>query len=151
MLTQEQKRLVKSSFDSLLPVSEKAAGLFYNKLFELDPSLRPMFMSDMSGQGRKFVNMLRIAVANLDSLEQVMPAVEAMGRRHAGYGIEKRHYETFGAALLWAVDSCCGSHASESTREAWKALYECITGAMQQAAEEECILAQGDNFVLIAV
>jgi hemoglobin-like flavoprotein len=152
VLTPEQKRLVKLSFDKLLPVSHVAAGLFYGKLFELEPSLRHMFMGDIHAQERKFINMLRIVVTNLDRIEQVTPAIEALGRRHAGYGVEARHYRMFGTALLWAVEQAAGPDCLAGTKDAWQALYTFLTDTMQQAAEEEIVHPpRFENLVLIAV
>jgi len=152
VLTPEQKRLVKLSLNNLLPASDVAAGLFYSKLFELEPSLRHMFMGDMQGQERKFVNMLSIVIANLDRIEQVTPAIEALGRRHSGYGVEARHYETFGTALLWAVEQTAGPDSLSGTKEAWQALFSYLAGIMQKAAADEAVNpAQLENLVLIAV
>jgi hemoglobin-like flavoprotein len=152
VLTPEQKSLVKQSFESLMPVSRTAAGLFYKKLFELEPSLRHMFMGDMQAQERKFVNMLKIVVSNLDRIEQVTPAIEALGRRHAGYGVEARHYEIFGTALLWAVEQAAGPDCLSGTREAWFALYSYLTETMKNAGADEMVNPpRFENLVLMAV
>lgn len=152
MLTPEQQRLVKLSFEQLLPVSHIAAGLFYSKLFELEPSLRHMFMGDIQSQERKFVNMLRIVVTNLDRTEQVTPAIEALGRRHAGYGVNPSHYRVFGTALLWAVEQAAGPDCLTGTREAWYALFSYLAETMHQAAADELVNPpRFENLVLIAV
>jgi hemoglobin-like flavoprotein len=99
----QQKYLVQSSFQKVAPIAETAASLFYGRLFELDPSLRHMFHGDMKEQGRKLMNMLTLAVRGLDRPEQLIPAVQMLGRRHTGYGVKPEHYDTVGAALLWTL------------------------------------------------
>jgi len=42
-MTLKQKQLVQNTWKKVLPISESAATLFYGRLFELDPSTRPLF------------------------------------------------------------------------------------------------------------
>src|SRR3954470_15778831 len=107
-MTPEQTNLVRTSFAMVLPIAETAAELFYTRLFELDPSLRGMFRGDMKEQGRKLMSMIKVAVANLDNLGEIIPAVQALGARHARYGVEERHYHTVAAALLWTLEKGLG-------------------------------------------
>src|SRR4051812_3691147 len=109
MLTATQKMLVQETFASIAPIADDAAALFYRRLFELDPSLQAMFRGDMSEQRRKLMNMLGAAVRGLDRLEQLVPVVQDLGRKHAHYGVEERHYDTVGAALLWTLDKGLGA------------------------------------------
>ena len=97
----DQKTLVQQTFASIAPIADDAAQLFYRRLFELDPSLQAMFRGDMTEQRRKLMNMIGAAVKGLDRLEQLVPVVQDLGRKHVGYGVEDRHYDTVGAALLW--------------------------------------------------
>src|SRR5215204_6216575 len=103
-MTHEQTRLVQASFELIAPNADVAAALFYDRLFELDPSLRGLFHSDMHEQGKKLMQMLTVAVRGLDRLEALVPAVQALGRRHSGYGVTDAHYVTVAEALLWALE-----------------------------------------------
>ena len=87
-MTPEQTMLVKSSWEKVLPISDKAAELFYGRLFELDPDLKSLFKGDMEEQGRKLMRMISTAVAALDRLEAIVPAVQQLGVRHVGYGVK---------------------------------------------------------------
>ena len=78
-MTLNEKNLVLRSFAQVMPIAETAAELFYGRLFELDPTLRPMFRGDMREQGRKLMQMLAVAVHGLDRLHEILPAVRAMG------------------------------------------------------------------------
>ena len=129
-----QKELVQTSFEQVWPIADAAAALFYGRLFELDPTLRPLFKGDIKEQGRKLMEMIRLAVKGLDRPEALMPALAALGRRHAGYGVNKHDYETVGEALLWTLEQGLGPGFTPDVREAWEALYGFVAGAMREAA-----------------
>jgi len=136
MLTVHQRTLVQESFAIVAPIADDAAALFYRRLFELDPSLQHMFRGDMAEQRRKLMQMLTAAVKGLDRLEQLVPVVQDLGRRHATYGVEERHYETVGAALLWTLEKGLGKAFTPETKEAWATVYGILATTMQDAARE---------------
>lgn len=129
-----QKALVQTSFAQVRPISETAAALFYRRLFELDPTLRPLFKGDLNEQGRKLMDMLRMAVKGLDRPEALLPALAALGRRHAGYGVNERDYETVGEALLWTLEQGLGPSFTPEIREAWTALYKLVADTLSAAS-----------------
>lgn len=133
-MTPAQKTLVQQSFARVAPISEQAAALFYGRLFELDPQLRSLFRGDMKEQGRKLMQMLAVAVNGLDRLEELVPAVQALGRRHLGYGVEDGHYETVGEALLWTLQQGLGDAFTADTRQAWAEVYGLLAATMRSAA-----------------
>ena len=138
-LTQTQIDLVKDSFKYVEPIADTAAGLFYARLFELDPSLRPLFKRDIKEQGKMLMQTIAIAVHSLDSVENVVPAVKALGQRHMGYGVQPTHYDTVGAALLWTLEQGIGDAFTPDVRDAWAAVYTilaetAISGAGETAA-----------------
>ena len=132
----DQIALVQSSFAHVVPISDTAATLFYTRLFELDPSLRPLFHTDMPSQGRKLMDMLRVVVNGLNRLDELVPAVQALGRRHAAYQVEDQHYEIVGAALLWTLRQGLGEGFTADVEDAWKAAYAVLSATMQAAAAE---------------
>lgn len=135
-MTPEQALLVKSTWTQVVPISEQAAELFYNKLFELDPELKPLFKGDMKEQGRKLMAMINTAVNALDRLEAVVPAVQDLGRRHIGYGVKDKDYETVGAALLWTLETGLGAAFTSEVRDAWASVYGVLSDTMRAAAAE---------------
>jgi hemoglobin-like flavoprotein len=141
MLTQTQKTLVQKSFATIVPIADDAAALFYRRLFEIDPSLESMFKGNMAEQRRKLMQMLTAAVKGLDRLEQLVPVVQDLGRRHAGYGVADRHYETVGAALIWTLEMGLGKAFTAETREAWVTVYTLIATTMKDAASERLAAA----------
>jgi hemoglobin-like flavoprotein len=103
----------------------------------LDPGLRHLFRSpDMAEQGRKLMQMLTVVVKGLDRLDQLIPAVQALGRRHVGYGVHDGHYETVGRALLWTLQQGLGDDFTDAVREAWTQAYTVLADVMKAAAGE---------------
>jgi len=141
MLTLTQKRLVQESFAKISTIADDAAALFYRRLFELNPSLQRMFHGSMADQRKILMQMLSTAVTGLDYLEQLVPIVQELGRRHATYGVIDAHYATFGAALLWTLEKGLGSAFTPETREAWTAVYTLLATTMKEAAREARVAA----------
>src|SRR5690348_3646993 len=109
-MTPVQKNLIRTTWAQVLPIAESAAGLFYQRLFEIDPTTRALFRdTDMAQQRRKLLHVLGVAVSSLDNLGALMKTVEDLGRRHAGYGVKDAHYDSVGAALLWTLEEGLGS------------------------------------------
>lgn len=133
-MTPRQVELVQASWASVDPIAEAAAEIFYSKLFALDPSLRAMFRGDMREQGRKLMSMIAFAVRGLSRLETLVPGVQALGRRHAGYGVRDKHYETVATALLWTLHQGLGKAFTDEVREAWATAYGVLATTMKDAA-----------------
>lgn len=133
-MTPESRALVRESFAKVVPIAPQAAAMFYERLFALDPSLRPLFKGDMREQGRKLMAMIGTAVAHLDRLDSIIPAVQDLGRRHAGYGVPPASYDTVAAALLWTLEQGLGADFTPATRAAWTECYTTLAGVMKAAA-----------------
>jgi len=135
-MTPEQVVLVKSSWEKVLPISDKAAELFYGKLFELDPGLKSLFKGDMTEQGKKLMKMINTAVNGLDRLNDIVPAVQQLGVRHIQYGVKDEHYDTVGAALLWTLEAGLGDLFTGEVKAAWATVYGILADTMKTAAAE---------------
>ena len=125
--------LVQASFRQVVPRADQAAALFYARLFELDPSLRAFFRGDMTEQGRKLMAMIAAAVAGLEKIDALVPAVRALGARHGGYGVTEDHYATVGAALLWTLEKALGPEFTPAVRAAWVSVYSLLANTMIEA------------------
>ena len=135
-MTPEQVDLVQTSWEKVKPISEQAAELFYGRLFELDPSLKPLFKGDMKEQGRKLMATLNLAVTSLTNLEAILPAVKDLGRRHVKYGVPDESYATVGQALLWTLGQGLGDAFTDEHKEAWTQTYVTLSTVMLDAAHE---------------
>ena len=139
MVTTAQKILVQESFAAVATIADDAAILFYQRLFELDPSLRPLFRGDMAEQRKKLMQMITAAVKGLDRLDQLVPVVQDLGRRHGGYGVVDKHYDTVAEALLWTLEMGLGRGFTPEVKEAWTAVYTLLATTMKDAAREALV------------
>jgi hemoglobin-like flavoprotein len=136
-VTPRQETLIRESWARVAPIADTAATIFYDRLFELDPSLRSMFSrTDMASQRRNLMQTLGVVVASVDRLDKIVPAVEALGRRHAGYGVQAAHFETVGQALLDTLGIGLGEGFTAEVRDAWATAYGILAGVMQSASAE---------------
>lgn len=133
-MTPEQINLIQSSWAKVVPIKETAATLFYGKLFELDPGVKPMFKGDMKEQGRKLMMTLNTVVNGIANLAPLVPVIQDLGRRHVAYGVEAKHYDTVGAAILWTLEQGLGEDFTPATREAWSTAYTTLASVMKEAA-----------------
>ncbi len=128
--------LVQQSFAKVEPIAEAAAQMFYNQLFELDPSLRDLFKGDMKQQGRKLMEMIKAAVVGLDDIAALVPVVQQLGVRHGGYGVQAAHYGTVAEALLWTLEQGLGDGFTPEVKAAWVNVYTLLAETMIAAAVE---------------
>ncbi|MEH2210521.1 adenylate/guanylate cyclase domain-containing protein [Nostoc sp.] len=131
-----QVELVQSSFEKVKPIADKAAELFYQRLFELAPSFRPLFKGDMKQQERKLMTTLALAVEGLRQPDQIIPALQKLGRNHTGYGVEAEYYDIVGEALLWTLAQGLGEEFTTPVRKAWEEAYTFLSEIMKEAAAE---------------
>jgi len=130
-MTPDRIALVQSSFKSVAPITSKVADLFYDRLFEIAPEVRPLFPADLAGQKVKLVGMLATAVSNLHQLDAILPTVRNLGSRHRGYGVMAEHYAPVGAALLWTLEQGLGPAFTSDVKVAWSEAYSTLADAMQ--------------------
>jgi len=108
--------------------------VFYQRLFALNPSLRALFTHDIDQQAVKLMQALKFAVAAVEQPRELQPVLESLGRRHVYYGVEERHYDSVGAALIGTLGVILGSAFTPEVREAWEAIYTLMADTMKRAA-----------------
>jgi hemoglobin-like flavoprotein len=129
-MTPEQVKLVQQSFSRIVPIADKAAVIFYDRLFEIAPQVRSLFPSDMEEQRGKLMATLTAVVGGLTNLPSILPAASALARRHVSYGARAEHYPVVGAALLWTLEKGLGGGWTPDVADAWKAAYATLSGFM---------------------
>jgi len=134
-MTEQQIDLVQKSYQKVDAISDTAAGIFYEKLFELDPELKSTLFrqTDIAEQGKKLMSMIKMAIAGLSNLEKLVPAVQQLGQRHSQYGVEEKHYETVGSALIYTLGAGLGDEFNEDLNEAWVTCYTLLARTMKDA------------------
>jgi hemoglobin-like flavoprotein len=139
-MTPDQVKLVQDSFSRVAPISDQAAVLFYDRLFEVAPVVKAMFPDDLTEQRKKLMATLAVVVNGLSNLEAVLPAASALAKRHVSYGAKPEHYPVVGGALLWTLEKGLGEAWTPDVAAAWTAAYGTLSGYMisegyPQAAE----------------
>ena len=132
-----QKTLIQDTWKQVVPIADQAAAIFYQRLFEIDPSTRALFnTTDMVQQRKKLIQILSVAVSSLDNLSALGKTVEDLGHRHAGYGVRDAHYDSVGVALLWTLEQGLGSAWTSDAAAAWKEVYGLLSSIMRSAQQE---------------
>jgi hemoglobin-like flavoprotein len=133
-MTPQQIELVQSTFRQVQPIAATAADIFYDRLFEIEPSARALFKRDIKGQGHDFMQVLAVAVGGLSTMSTLVPIVQQLGVRHAGYGVRAAHYESARAALMWMLALTLQDAYTEDVRAAWNTAFAMLAGVMKEAA-----------------
>ena len=133
--TAEQVKLVQDSWAMVEPIADTAAELFYERLFETAPEVKPLFSGDMKAQGRKLMAMVTVAVRGLTDLESIVPAVQELGKRHVAYKVKEEHYAVVGSSLLWTLEKGLGDAFTPATKDAWTTVYGVLSSTMIAAAK----------------
>ena len=129
-MTPDQVTLVQQSFAKVAPISDQAAVIFYDRLFEIAPQVKAMFPSDLTEQRKKLMATLAVVVNGLSNLESILPAASALATRHVGYGAKAEHYPVVGSALLWTLEKGLDAAWTPEVAEAWTATYGTLSGYM---------------------
>ena len=141
-MTPHQQNLIKESFGMVAPIADQAATIFYARLFELDPSLERLFAhTDMAAQRKNLMQTLTVVVKSIDKLDTIVPAVQALGSRHAGYGVTPEMFRTVGQALLDTLAVGLGDAFTPECREAWVEAYGILSSVMIASMEQESAAA----------
>jgi hemoglobin-like flavoprotein len=125
-----QVKLVQESFVKVAPISEQAAVIFYDRLFEVAPAVKAMFPADMTEQRKKLMGMLAVVVNGLSNLDSILPAASALATRHVSYGAKPEHYPVVGGALLWTLEKGLGEAWTPEVAAAWTAAYSTLSSFM---------------------
>lgn len=133
-MTNEQKDLVQTTWLKVEPIADTAASLFYGRLFEIDPTTRPLFdQTDMAEQRKKLMQLIGIAVRGLDRPQETLAVVAELGKRHSGYGVTDEHYDSVGEALLWTLEKGLGDQFTPPVKDAWATVYGLLANTMKGA------------------
>ena len=136
-MNSRQIELIRSTFVQVESIADQATALFYERLFELDPALRPMFPLRTPADGIRLLRTLRSTVNLLDRPYALVSAMEALGRRHSAGGVKEEHYVTIGAALLWTLERGLGHAFTPDVKNAWLTFY-LLTANTMKAAIARC-------------
>lgn len=129
-MTQQEIALVQSTFAHIRPIADKAAEIFYGRLFALAPGIATLFKTDIHDQGRKLMATLGTVVASLHDMTPILPVASALAKRHVAYGVGQSDYVVVGEALLWALEKGLGAAWTPEAARAWARAYAKLSAFM---------------------
>ena len=115
-MTPQQVNQVQESFIKVIPIANRAAALFYGRLFETAPETRALFRGDIDTQGQKLMSALATVVNSFGDFEAIVPVARDLAKRHAAYGVAREHYPLVPVGS--AVDSGTGARRRVQSRAA---------------------------------
>lgn len=140
-ITPKHVTLVQQSMEKVIPISDKVATIFYDTLFNIDPSLKALFKNDMEQQKRKLIVSLDMIIKGLDQMDMILPAIEKLAIKHVSYGVKPEHYTLVGNALLITLHDVLGDDFTPELRSAWIETFRTLATTMKNAAYTETLLA----------
>lgn len=141
-MTPQQIALVQDSFWKVVPIADQAAIIFYDRLFEIAPQVKPLFKGDMAKQRRALMGTLGVVVNGLSNLPSVLPAASALAKKHVCYGVQVSHYSIVGEALLWTLEKGLGEAWTPEIANAWTEAYGILSGFMVSEAYGQQMAAE---------
>jgi nitric oxide dioxygenase len=139
-MTPKQIKLIEDSWDFVIINTTEAGMIFYSRLFQLDPSLRPLFKDSIDAQSKKLVSMITFIVHKLNKLDEVTKDIKALGQRHGNYKVKPEYYKTVGEALLWTLERSLGEQWNDELKEAWVTVYGVLSKTMIEASSKVNVL-----------
>jgi hemoglobin-like flavoprotein/class 3 adenylate cyclase len=128
--------IVQSTFERVAPSADAFARMFYDRLFDESADVAALFEHvDMPVQRKMLMDVLAVAVRGLDRIESVVPILQELGRRHAGYGARTAHYKLVGEALVWSLRSFFKDDFTPEVELAWIEIYGIIAKTMIDATK----------------
>ena len=79
------------------------------------------------------MHVIGTVVDGLNRLDQLIPAVSNLGRRHTAYGVTDEHYSSVGRALIWTLEQGLGADFTPEVKEAWTTVYDVLANTMKNA------------------
>jgi len=132
-MTRQQISLIDETWALLAPAADQFTALFYQRLEKLDPGLRNLFPADAE-ESRRLASLLDTVIATLDLMDNLLPALQAMGRRYGEQGVTARDYRVAEETLLWTLEQALGQRFAAAERDAWRSAFDTVTAIMLEAA-----------------
>src|SRR5512132_425309 len=100
---------LETSFDLVAPHGDELMDVFYARLFEAAPAVKPLFAgTDLKRQKTMLLGTLVLLRKSLRDLDAIVPKLYELGARHVAYGAEPEHYPVVGEVLIAAMAAVAG-------------------------------------------
>ncbi|WP_438971004.1 NO-inducible flavohemoprotein [Methylophaga sp.] len=126
MLKPETTKVIQSTLPILQQHGESLTSLFYQRMFENNPEVKPFFNQahqERGTQQRALAGAICAYAEHINSPEKLNDAVELIAQKHASLGIKPEHYPIVGKNLIAAIRELLGDAATEEIVAAWSDAY----------------------------
>jgi methyl-accepting chemotaxis protein len=133
---------LETSFDLVAPRGDELMDIFYARLFEAAPAVKPLFArTDLRKQKIMLLRALGLLRRSLRDLDPVVPILHDLGARHVAYGARPEHYPVVGAVLIASMAEVAGEAWRPEYERAWAAAFDVVAAAMLDGAARQLDLA----------
>ena len=133
---------LETSFDLVAPRGDELMDVFYARLFEAAPAVKPLFArTDLRKQKIMLLRVLGLLRQSLRNLDAIVPVLHDLGARHVDYGAQPEHYPVVGAVLIASMAEVAGDAWRPEYERAWAGAFDIVAGAMLDGAARELDLA----------
>ncbi len=137
-MTPEQIKSIQRSFQLIEGKEEIVTLMFYNRLFQQNPELRPLFPGEITGQAKKLADALKVVHSSVEQFELLREKLRGLGAKHKSqYGVFEEHYPVFCEALIKTLQETAGTRFDENMKQAWKTLLSQVSAEMQKGARAQ--------------
>lgn len=133
-MTPQRVNQVQASFIKVAQIANRAAALFYGRLFETAPETRALFRGDIDTQGAEADVRPRDRCEQSRRFRRIVPVARDLAKRHIAYGVTPEHYSLVESALLWTLEQGLADEFTLALRAAWKAAYSALSEVMIASA-----------------
>ncbi len=130
-MTPEQIFLVQQSWEKVLPISQTAGELFYERLTELEPEFEKLINSDHVEQIKKLMTSFNLVINSLNDPDMLKPVLELLGERHVGYGVIETDYNAASNAFCWALKHSLKEDFTSEVQAAWLEVFHFLSARME--------------------
>jgi hemoglobin-like flavoprotein len=133
---------LETSFDLVAPRGDELMDVFYARLFEAAPAVKPLFArTDLRKQKIMLLRVLGLLRRSLRDLDPIVPILHDLGARHVAYGAQPEHYPVVGAVLIASMAEVAGDAWRPEYERAWAAAFDVVAGAMLDGAARQLDIA----------
>lgn len=130
-------QILEESFDLLAPRGEELVEIFYRRLFEAAPEVRPLFAgADPRNQRTKLLATLVLLRKSLRDLNAIAPKLRTLGALHVAYGARPEHYPVVADVMLESMAELAGEAWTLPVAAAWRQALNYVAGVMLDGATE---------------
>ncbi|TWW72239.1 x globin [Takifugu rubripes] len=149
---EDQIQMIKDSWKVIRDDIAKVGIIMFVRLFETHPECKDVFFlfrdvedlerlrssRELRAHGLRVMSFIEKSVARLDQQDRLEALAVELGKGHYHYNAPPKYYSYVGAEFVCAVQPILKERWTSELEEAWKTLFQYVTGLMRRGYQEEC-------------